>query len=187
MALSSWRQTHSDADLQIVNRSGRALLAEIEAGLLDAEITAMCITEPDMVSDRLWTDSWLAALPKGHGLASERALELADLAREPLAVLAPDPSSMCKRQIVEHLPTVDSPLSIAEHPTTALALITWVEAGCGIGPLTATQGEGVAHPIVILRPLRRGLPPAEIHLLRSGAPPSPLLSGRIECLRGSRA
>ncbi len=186
-ALSTWRQTRSDAELQIVSRSGRALLAEIEAGLLDAGITAMRVTEPGMVTDRLWTDPWVAALPKGHSLASERALELADLARAPLAVLAPEPSGRCERQIFEYLPTVDPPLFIAERPTTALALMTWVEAGCGIGLLTATQGEGVAHPNVILRPLRRGLPPAEIHLLRSGAPPSPLLSGLIECLRANRA
>jgi len=186
-ALSTWRQTHSDPDLQIVSRSGRALLAEIDAGLLDAGITAMRITEPSMVTDRLWADPWVAALPKGHSLASERALDLADLVREPLTVLAPEPSGMGERQIIEHLPTVDSPLFIAERPTTALALMTWVEAGCGIGLLTATQGEGVAHPNVVLRPLRRGLPPAEIHLLRSDAPPSPLLSGLIECLRANRA
>ncbi len=147
----------------------------------------MCITEPGMVTDRLWTAPWVAALPKGHALASERALELADRAREPLAVLAPDPSGMSERQIIEHLPTVDSPLFIAERPTTALALMTWVEAGCGMGLLTAAQGEGVAHPNVILRPFRRGLPPAEIHLLRSDAPPAPLLSGLIECLRANRA
>jgi len=185
-ALSSWRQTHSDAELQIVSRSGRALLAEIEAGLLDAGITAMRITEPGMVADRLWADPWVAALPTGHALASGRALELADLARVPLAVLAPEPSDMCERQIIEHVPTVNSPLFIADRPTTALALMTWIEAGCGIGLLTATQGEGVAHPNVILRSLRRGLPPAEIHLLRSDAPPSPLLSGLIECLRVNR-
>ena len=186
-ALSTWRQTNSDADLQIVSRSGRALLAEIEAGLLDAGITAMRITEPGMVTDRLWSDHWVAALPKGHALASGRALKLADLARERLAVLAPEPSGRWQRQIIEHLPIVDSPLFIAERPTTALALMTWVEAGCGIGLLTATQGDGVAHPNVVLRPLRRGLPPAEIHLLRSSAPPSPLLSGLMECLRANRA
>ena len=50
-----------------------------------------------MVTDRLWTDPWVAALPKGHPLALERALELADLVREPLAVLAPDPSGMRER------------------------------------------------------------------------------------------
>ena len=186
-ALSTWRQTHSDTELQIVSRSGHALLAEIEAGLLDAGITAMRVAEPGMVTDRLWTDPWVAALPKGHSLASERALELADLARAPLAVLAPEPSGRCERQIIDYLPTVDSPLFIAERPTTALALVIWVEAGCGIGLLTATQGDGVAHPNVVLRPLRRGLPPAEIHLLRSSAPPSPLLSGLMECLRANRA
>ena len=187
MALSTWRQTHSEADLQIVSRSGRALLAEIEAGMLDAGITAMRVTEPGMVHDRLWTDSWVAALPKGHVLASGRALELTDLAREPLAVLAPDPSGIGERQFIEHVPTVDSPLFIAEHPTTALALMTWVEAGCGIGLLTASQGTGVTHPNVILQPLRRGLPPAEVQVLRTNAPPSALLSGLIECLRASGA
>jgi len=102
-ALSTWRQTHSDAELQIVSRSGRALVTEIEAGLLDAGITAMRVTEPGMVTNRLWTDPWVAALPNGHPLALERALELADLAHEPLAVLAPEPSDRCERQIFERL------------------------------------------------------------------------------------
>jgi DNA-binding transcriptional LysR family regulator len=79
-ASSTWRQTHSDTELQVVSRSGHTLLPEIETGLLDAGITAMRVTEPGMVTDRLWTDAWVAALLKGHALASGRTLELADLA-----------------------------------------------------------------------------------------------------------
>lgn len=173
---------HPDVVLQIVSRSGRALLGEIEAGFLDAGITAMRVNESGTVADQLWTDAWVAAVPKDHLLASGRAIEPAELARERLALLAPDPICTLEQQIIERMPT-DSPFFIAERPSTALALMTWVEAGCGVGLLTASQGEGVAHPNVILRPFRHGLPPAEVRLLRSDGPISPLLSGLIERLR----
>lgn len=184
-ALVDWRRTNPDVVLQIVSRSGRALLDEIEAGLLDAGITAMRVNESGTVADQLWTDAWVAAVPKNHLLASGGAIEPAELARERLALLAPDLFGTFEQQIIERTPA-DSPLFIAERPSTALALMTWVEAGCGVGLLTASQGEGVVHANVIFRPLRRGLPPAVVHLLRSDAPPSPLLSGLIECLRAAR-
>lgn len=182
-ALIDWRRTNPDVVLQIVSRSGRALLGELEAGLLDAGITAMRVNESDMAADRLWTDAWVVAVPKSHLLASGSAIEPGELARERLALLAPDPTGAVERQVLEHLPTVNSQLFIAERPSTALALMTWVEAGCGIGLLTASQGEGVAHPNVVLRPFRHGLPPAEVRLLRSDGPLSPLLSELIERLR----
>jgi DNA-binding transcriptional LysR family regulator len=184
-ALSAWRSTHPEVDLQIVSRSGRSLLLEIEGGLIDAGITALRVTEPGMVADTLWRDAWVAALPKDHAVVSERAVELAELAREPLALLAPDPGGAFERELVGHASAVNLPLFIAEQPANVLALMTWVEAGCGIGLLTRSQGEGAAHPNIALRPLRRGPPPAAIRLLRADAPPSPALSALLECLRAS--
>jgi DNA-binding transcriptional LysR family regulator len=184
-ALADWRRANPDVLLQIVTRSGRALLGELEAGLLDAGITAMRINEPGMVADQLWTDAWVAAVPRNHSLASARAIEPADLARERLSLLAPDPICSIEQQIIERMQT-ESTFFIAERPSTASALMTWVEAGCGVGLLTASQGEGVVHANVIVRPLRCGLPPAVVYLLRSDAPPSPQLSGLIACLRAPR-
>ena len=180
-ALAEWRHAHPEVELRIVSRSGRALLTELETGLLDAAITAMHVCEPGLAADRLWSDTWIAALPKNHRLASVRAIEPAELAGEPLAILLPDPMGTTERGITEHLP--EASLFIAERPANASALMTWVEAGCGIGLLTASQGADVVRPRGILRPLRRGLPPAEVSLLRADGPPSPPLSGLIECLR----
>ena len=185
-ALVGWRRANPNVALQIVSRSGRALLGELDAGLLDAGITAMRVNEPGLVADPLWADAWVAAMPKPHILAAGCAIEPAELARERLALLSPDPIGTLERQIIERMET-GSPLFIAERPSSALALMTWVEAGCGVGLLTASQGESVAHPNVILRPLRCPLPPAEVRLLRNAAPPTPLLSGLIECLRTTRA
>ncbi len=181
--LAEWRRAHPEVELRIVSRSGRALLTELETGLLDAGITAMHICEPGLAADRLWTDPWIAALPKTHRLAAARAIEPAELAHEPLAILLPDPMGTTERGITEHLPEAASPLFIAERPASASALMAWVEAGCGVGLLTVSQGADVVHPRAILRPLRRGLPPAEVSLLRADGPPSPPLSGLIECLR----
>ena len=184
-ALSAWRSAHPEVQLQLVSRSGRSLLLEIESGLLDAGVTAMRVAEPGMVVDTLWRDSWVGALPKGHALVSARTVELAEFAREPVALLAPVPGEAFERELMEQAHMAGSPLFIAERPSSVLALMTWVGAGCGIGLLTHSQGECAVHPNVILRPLRRSLPPAEIRLLRADAPPSSALSALIERLRAS--
>ena len=182
-AFAAWRGTHPEVDLRIVSRSGRSLLAELEAGLLDAGITAIPVAEPGLVVERLWRDAWVAAVPKGHALSSPRALDPADLTREPLAILLPDPLGNPDQLMVDpQTPTVRS-LFIAERPSSATALMTWVEAGCGIGLLSASQAADLAHPSVALRALNRGLAPTEVHLLRGDGALSPALSGLIECLR----
>lgn len=185
--LSAWRRANPDVDLQIVSRSGRALLGEIEGGLLDAGITAMQVTEPGIAVEKLWADPWVVALVQDHALASARAIELAEIAREPLALFSPAPDDAFERRLLDHVPIPESPPFVAERPSSAAALITWVEAGCGVGLLTASQGKGVAHPNVILRPLRRGLPSAEVRLLRGDAPPCGPLLRLIESLRENTA
>ena len=147
----------------------------------------MSVSEPRLVAERLWSDRWVTALPQYHTLAALHAIEISELAREPLALFAPDGGDGNDGPVAQFLRAANPHVFIAEHPSSASALATWVEAGCGVGLTTASQGEGIARSDLVLRPLRQGLPPVEIHLLRSGAPPSPLLSGLIECLRGSRA
>ncbi|MGA7538390.1 MAG: LysR substrate-binding domain-containing protein [Steroidobacteraceae bacterium] len=187
--IAAWRIANTSVELRLVSRSGRALLAELESGLLDAGITAMEVTEPGIVTERLWTDTWVVALPKAHALAATRVLEPAQIAGEAIALLAPDVAERApgalEREIVAHVDTVSTSLFIVERPASSLALMTWIEAGCGVGLVTASQAEGVGRAGVILRPLRRGLPPARVNLLRSDAPPSPALSRLIEGLRAS--
>lgn len=184
--LSAWRRANPDVELQIVSRSGRALLGEIEGGLLDAGITAMQVTEPGIAIEKLWTDPWVVALAQDHALASAQAIELAEIAREPLALFSPALGDTFERRLLEHISGLEPPLFIAERPSSAPALIAWVEAGCGVGLLTASQGKGVEHPNVVLRPLRRGIPSAEVRLLLGDAPPCPPLSQLIESLRARR-
>ena len=184
-AITTWRRATPSIELRVVSRSGRALLAELESGLLDCAITAMSVTEPRLIADKLWSDHWVAALPQDHSLAAMRAIEISELAREPLALFAPDGGDGNDGPVAQFLRAANPHVFIAEHPASASALATWVEAGCGVGLTTASQGEGIARSNLVLRPLRRGLPPAEVFLLRSDALPSPALSRLVECLRAS--
>ena len=185
--LSAWRCANPDVELQIVSRSGRSLLAEIESGLLDAGISALQVAEPGIAIEKLWTDRWVVALPQDHPIASARAIELAEIAREPLALFLPAPGDTFERRLLDQVTGLDPALFIAERPSSASALVAWVGAGCGVGPLTASQCAGVTHPHVILRPLRRGFSSAEVCLLRGRAPPSTLMLRLVESLRANPA
>lgn len=130
--LSAWRRASPEVDLQIVSRSGRALLSEIEGGLLDADITAMQVTEPGIAGEKLWTDPWVIALVQDHALTSARAIELAEIACEPLALFSPAPDDTFERRLLDHVPGTDPPLFIAERPSSAPALMTWRRPTHGI-------------------------------------------------------
>ena len=184
-AITECRRAGPGIELRVVSRSGRALLAELESGLLDGGLTAMSVSEPRLVAERLWSDRWVTALPQNHTLAALHAIEISELAREPLALFAPDGGDGNDGSVAQFLRAANPHVFIAEHPASASALATWVEAGCGVGLITASQGDGIARSNLVLRPLRRGLPPAEVFLLRIDAPPSPALSRLIECLRSS--
>ena len=178
-----WRGANPAVELRVVIRSGRALIEEIENGLLDAGVTAMQITEPGILVEPLWSDPWIVALPSAHVLATARAIELAELARERIALLAPDAGGALERRVVECLGSIDPRAAISERPSNVVALLMWVEAGCGVGLLTASQAQVLACTGAVIKPLRRGLPSAEIRLLRGDASPSPPLSRLIESLR----
>ena len=181
-----WRGANPAVELRVVIRSGRALIEEIENGLLDAGVTAMQITEPGILVEPLWSDPWIVALPSAHVLATARAIELAELARERIALLAPDAGGALERRVVECLGSVDPRAAISERPSNVAALLMWVEAGCGVGLLTASQAQVFACTSAVIKPLRRGLPLAETRLVRTDAPPSPPLSRLIGYLAASQ-
>ncbi len=185
--LAAWRGANPAVELRVVSRSGRELIEEIENGLLDAGITAMQVTEPSILVEPLWTDPWLVALPSAHVLAPARAIELAELAREPIALLALDAGGALERRVVECLGSVDPRAAISERPSNVAALLMWVEAGCGVGLLSASQAQVLACTSAAIKPLRRGLPSAEVRLLRGDAPASSPLSRLIESLRANSA
>ena len=185
--LAAWRGANPAVELRVVSRSGRALIDEIENGLLDAGITAMQVTEPGILIEPLWSDPWIVALPSAHVLAPARVIELAELAREPIALLAPDAGGALERHVVECLSSIDPRAVISERPSNVAALLMWVEAGCGVGLLNASHMRVLARTGAVIKPLCRGLPSAEVRLLRGDASPSPPLSQLIESLRAGSA
>jgi DNA-binding transcriptional LysR family regulator len=147
----------------------------------------MQVTEPGILVEPLWSDPWIVALPSAHVLAPARAVELAELAREPIALLALDAGGALERRVVECLGSVDPRAAISERPSNVAALLMWVEAGCGVGLLSASQAQVLACTSAAIKPLRRGLPSAEVRLLRGDAPASSPLSRLIESLRANSA
>jgi DNA-binding transcriptional LysR family regulator len=163
-ALVDWRRTNPDVVLQIVSRSGRALVDEIEAGLIHAGITAMRVNESDIVADQLWTDAWVAAVPKNHLLASSRAIEPVELARERLALLAPDPICTLEQQIIEHIDRLT-----ALHRRTPIDRLGAHDLGRG--RLRRRPADGIAGRRRCTR--ERGLPAASARTAaRRDAPPA---------------
>ncbi len=121
-AIAAWRRAASGSELRVVSRSGRALLAELESGLLDGGLTAMSVSEPRLVAERLWSDRWVTALPQYHTLAALHAIEISELAREPLALFAPDGGDGNDGPVAQFLRAANPHVFIAEHPSSASAL-----------------------------------------------------------------
>ncbi|WP_421906245.1 LysR substrate-binding domain-containing protein [Mameliella sp.] len=85
--LQPLHESHPDLEIQIVEQKTIHLLPKLLSGSLDI---AFCrppdVRDPKLVFRTLFYETAVVALPKSHPLADRAAIEIADLAEEPLIV-----------------------------------------------------------------------------------------------------
>ncbi|WP_420326622.1 LysR substrate-binding domain-containing protein [Mameliella sp.] len=85
--LQPLHESHPDLEIQIVEQKTIHLLPKLLSGSLDI---AFCrppdVRDPRLVFRTLFYETAVVALPKSHPLADRAAIEIADLAEEPLIV-----------------------------------------------------------------------------------------------------
>src|ERR1041384_5923300 len=79
---------HPQVQLRVAEAHAEELEERVAAGLLDLAITTLPLQRVELVTQKLWTESFMLAAPRGHRLAkSKRAVPLAAVVAEPLVIV----------------------------------------------------------------------------------------------------
>jgi DNA-binding transcriptional LysR family regulator len=138
-----------------------------------------------ILSEPVWRDPLVVAVPARHPLLTYKRIPLEDLLRYPLVLCHPKTCEGCARQIARVLRTVDAEPIVADYVSTHDMLLALVAAGYGIGLTIAARIEDFRHPDVVARPLAQPAVTLTTYLLRPEGEPSEPLRHFIERVKPS--
>jgi len=78
------RDQHPDVQVVIVDATTTSLLPQLVAETLDMAIVNLPITDPDLATEALFDEDRVVIAPTHHALATQRCIDLAELARHEL-------------------------------------------------------------------------------------------------------
>jgi len=125
-----------------------------------AEVGDGIVTEP------LWHDSLVVAVPARHPLLSHKAVPLHQLASYPLVLCDPQIYEGCYRELARLLRPLEREPDVVEHVSSLDMMLTLVGAGYGVGFITATRVAASVRPDVVIRPLAMDSAIITTYLLR---------------------
>lgn len=184
-AFARFRRLYGDVTLTVVDDHLQRLIPRVEAGELDLALiydneALPEIAARDLVRVPLLEDPFRAVLPAGHRLTRRRALELADLGREPW--IGGAPTSAWFRIVEDACRLAGFAPAVGFASDDYIAIQAWVAAGLGVAVI---PGLATVHP----------LPGVEVRTV-SGAPVryisaarprdgyhGPAVVSMLECLR----
>ncbi|MGS2722904.1 LysR substrate-binding domain-containing protein [Porticoccus sp. GXU_MW_L64] len=134
-----------------------SLRKRLRNGELDVIIVALPFTEPDVVTQPLYTESFVALLPKNHPLASKKSVSPADLDKENVLLMG---EGHCFRdQVLEAMPNInqtqdDSSIRTHTEGSSLETLRHMVATGLGVSvlPMSAALGSPSYEGTLITRP-----------------------------------
>ena len=133
-----------------------------------AEVGDGIVTEP------IWHDPLMVAVPARHPLLSHKAVPLHKLASYPLVLCDP---RMCEgycRELTRLLRPLEREPDVAEHVSSLDRMLTLVGAGYGLGFTTATRVALSQRPDVVIRPLAVDSAVITTYLLRLASEDLPM-------------
>jgi len=110
-------------------------------------------TPADLSIERIFSEGFVAALPKEHPLAARSHLTLIELRDENFLINAPILGVGYQELFLQHCRLAGFRPRIAHEASEALAIVTLVAAGMGIGVVPAWL-TFMPHPEVVYRPVR---------------------------------
>ncbi|HBP6003310.1 TPA: LysR family transcriptional regulator [Pseudomonas aeruginosa] len=133
-----------------------------------AEVGDGIVTEP------LWHDPLVVAVPARHPLLSHKAVPLHQLAIYPLVLCDPQVCEGYYRELARLLRPLERPPDVAEHVSSLDMMLTLVGAGYGVGFITETRIAASLRPDVVIRPLAMDSAVITTYLLRPVGEDSPV-------------
>lgn len=121
----------------------------------------------DIVTEPIWQDPLVVAVPTRHPLLSYKEIPLHELACYPLVLCDPQVCEGYCRELARLLRPLEREPKVAEHASSLDMMLTLVGAGYGIGFTTTTRIAVSQRPDVVIRPLAVDSAVITTYLLRS--------------------
>lgn len=133
-----------------------------------------------LISEPVWYDPLMVAVPARHPVLSYKHIPLDELLRYPLALGDMNAHEGHARQVDRVLRTLDQEPLIAERVASFDLMMTLVSAGFALGLAGASQIAANHEPTIVARPLAGGSHKLTTYLLRVGSEPSETLTRFIQ-------
>lgn len=177
------REVQPDADLTLREGSITSLLAALAEDALDLALLRAPVELPAPMT-RLVASSqrMMVALPPGHRLSKRGALDLAELAAEPMVGFNDPPEVGIMRVVAERARAGGYDLDIAWRVAEVTSVLGLVAAGLGYG--VVPEGPARATGPVTLHPLA-GAAAAELWYVWHADRPTPALQQALTTIRAA--
>ena len=133
----------------------------------------------DILTEPLWHDSLVVAVPARHPLLSHKTVPLHKLASYPLVLCDPQVYEGYYRELARLLRPLERQPDVAEHVSSLDMMLTLVGAGYGVGFIRATRVAASQRPDVVIRPLAMDSAVITTYLLRPVSVDMPVSAERF--------
>lgn len=139
--------------------------------------------EPGLVTEPLFDEEVLVALPQGHALAARKRLRLQQLKAEPFVLFSRPFGSGLYDEIISACRRAGFSPRIGQEASQITSIINLVAAGLGVSLVPASMQQ-VHSPGVAYRPILGDAPKARLSLAYRADDTSPTVRNMVELARG---
>lgn len=180
--LALCRQEEPEIEIRLSEVPLSQLVKGLHDDLYDLGFTQSDEFGDELISEPIWHDPLMVAVPERHPLLVYKQVPLDEVLRYPLALGDTNACEGHARQVDRVLRRVNQEPLVAERVASFALMMTLVSAGFALGLAGASQIASSREPRVVARPLAGGSHMLTTYLLRVGSEPSDILARFIERL-----
>ena len=175
--IAAYRRSHSAVAVVLHEMTPAAQLAGLRDRKIDLSFSRTAFNDDGLVSEQVWADPVVVALPRGHPMTKRRKLELVDLKNEEFVLLRLDSSGFAKYL---HACCLDAGFvpRVSQQVVESQAIPSLVAAGLGVALVPASL-QRVHRRGVEYRSLARNAPRADVYAIQRKDDTSPVVRGFI--------
>lgn len=171
------RRTHPGIEFVLESSAyASEVLNRLSEGTLDIGIVRLLFFPPGIASRVIGHEDLVIALPRGHALAGESSVHLADLADEPWVMLPAEPGSMLRELLLRLAHDAGFTPRIVQSAPDSLSLAALVSAEVGCTMTVSSVAQHVVNPEVVFVPLADRDEPLDVRLVWREDDPSSALA-----------
>lgn len=149
---------------------------------IDVALLRPPVEDPELASQVILEEPFVAALPSGHALCALRRIPVLRLAGEPFVMYPRQPSLVFHHQVMEICLRSGFSPRVAQEVSQTHTVVALVSAGIGVA-LVPHSAQKIGLVGVAYRPLREAAPPAQLATAWRRADASPVVAAFLDVAR----